>query len=303
MKGSEGMMQSCAAWMLAFTALFGSSQASEVVATVNGEPIYRSEVASQIKRALQGRHVADDVRQKLESETLQQLINQQLVLKYLVRKGIAASDQDVDLAISRLKQNLGRQEKTLEDYFEFTGMDEELLRRYFRWQISWQAFLDGYLTDENLQRYFKQHQREFDGSELRVAQILWKADGPDEIKAALVKAEAVRRQLEQGELTFADAAVKYSQAPSAADGGVQGWIKRQEPMPEAFTVAAFQLKVGQVSPPVTTSFGVHIIKCLEEKPGQRQWEQARDELRKAVTRFLFVWAANREREEAEIELK
>jgi parvulin-like peptidyl-prolyl isomerase len=260
-------------------------------------------VATQIRRALQGRKVADEVRQKLESETLQQLINQQLVLNYLEGKGIAASDQDVDLAISRLKQNLGRQEKTLEDYFETTGMDEELLRRYFGWQLSWQAFLDGYLTDENLQRYFKQHQREFDSTELRVAQILWKADAAAEIKAAVAKAEVVRGQLEQGELTFAEAAAKHSQAPSAADGGVLGWIKRHEPMPEAFSMAAFQLKVGQVSPPVTTSFGVHLIKCLEEKPGQRPWEEARDELRKAVTRFLFVWAANRERGEAEIELK
>ncbi len=178
--------------LLACLTAVPADQQREVVATVNGQPIYQAQVASQIKRALNGRDVPHDVRQRLESETVQQLINQQLVLDYLQRKGKAASDQDVDLAVSRLKQNLGRQAKTLEEYYEITGLDEDLLRRYFRWQISWQRLLDGYLTDENLQRYFKDHRREFDGTELRVAQILWKAGDADEMKAAGEKAKRLR---------------------------------------------------------------------------------------------------------------
>jgi parvulin-like peptidyl-prolyl isomerase len=275
----------------------------EIVATVNGRPIYHVQVASQIQRALRGRDVPNDVRKRLESETVHQLINQQLVLDYLQRQGKAASDQDVDLAVSRLKQNLSRQERTLADYFEVTGMDEELLRRYFRWQISWQRFLDGYLTDENLQRYFADHRRDFDGTELRVAQILWKAADPDELKVAGEKAKRLRDEIVRGDLAFAQAATQHSQAPSSADGGKQGWIKRREPMPESFSKAAFGLKVGEVSAPVETSFGVHLIQCLEEKPGERTWEDARDDLRKAVTRYLFSWAANRERERAEVVVK
>jgi len=286
--------------LLACLTAVPADQQREVVATVNGQPIYQAQVASQIKRALNGRDVPHDVRQRLESETVQQLINQQLVLDYLQRKGKAASDQDVDLAVSRLKQNLGRQAKTLEEYYEITGLDEDLLRRYFRWQISWQRLLDGYLTDENLQRYFKDHRREFDGTELRVAQILWKAGDADEMKAAGEKAKRLRAEIVRGDLTFAQAATKHSQAPSSADGGKQGWIKRHEPMPESFSRAAFQLKVDEVSVPVETSFGVHLIQCLEEKSGERNWEDARDELRKAVTRYLFSWAASRERERAEV---
>jgi parvulin-like peptidyl-prolyl isomerase len=297
------MLRICVATVVTFCAIAVQGQEGEVAATVNGKPIYRKEVAMHIEQALAEREVADDVRQQLEAETLQQLIKQQLVLEYLEGKNMAASTRDIDLAISRLEQNLLRQEKTLDDYFEQTGMNRNLLRRQFRWQISWQRFLEAYLTDENLQRYFTQHRRDFDGTELRVAQIFWKVTEPGELKQVVEQARRVREQLQNGELTFAEAAAKYSQAPTAADGGVQGWIKRHEPMPEAFSKTAFALKVGQVSAPITTNFGVHLIQCLEEKAGQRSWESARYELQKAVTRYLFTWAAGHERSKAKIEVQ
>jgi parvulin-like peptidyl-prolyl isomerase len=71
-------------------------------------------------------------------------------------------------------------------------------------------------------------------------------------------------------------------------------------MHESFSRAAFALKEQEVSPPVITPFGVHLIRCAEINPGQRTWQDARQALTAAVTRYLFDWAAEKERSKAEI---
>ena len=73
-------------------------------------------------------------------------------------------------------------------------------------------------------------------------------------------------------------------------------------MPEAFGQAAFALEPGAISPPVVTEAGVHLIQCVEIKPGSRTWQEVRGELEPTVTRYLFRWAADRQRPQARIEI-
>jgi parvulin-like peptidyl-prolyl isomerase len=137
---------------------------------------------------------------------------------------------------------------------------------------------------------------------MRVSHLLLKAPANDEPAAwqALEKQAAeIRGQL--GELPFADAVRKFSQAPTAESGGDLGFIERRRPMPEAFSKAAFALEVGEVSPPVRTSFGVHLIRCEEIQPGEQPWTSARAELRDAVTNYLLDWLATRRAKDAVIE--
>jgi parvulin-like peptidyl-prolyl isomerase len=205
--------------------------------------------------------------------------------------------------MGRLAKRLARTGKSLEQYCREQDLDRDGLRRLLRWQIGWQGFLQRYLTDENLRKYFREHRREFDGTQLRIAQILLKVDPPDDEaarQATVERAETLRQQILAGDMSFADAARKYSQAPSADQEGDIGFISRREPMHESFSRAAFALQPGQVSPPVLSPFGVHLICCLEEQNGQREWDQAREELDEAVREYLFQWAAQQERTRAKI---
>jgi parvulin-like peptidyl-prolyl isomerase len=72
-------------------------------------------------------------------------------------------------------------------------------------------------------------------------------------------------------------------------------------MPEDFSRAAYALKPGEVSEPLLTSFGVHLISILEEKPGAKTWRDVEAELRPAVTLYLFRWIADKERKTTRIE--
>ena len=113
----------------------------------------------------------------------------------------------------------------------------------------------------------------------------------------------MQREIQSSELTFADAAKQYSQTPTAASGGDIGYISRHQPMPEPFSRAAFALDKGQMSPPVASPAGVHLIQCLDVKPGEKTWQHARAELERAVTQYLFQWVADQERPGATIEIK
>lgn len=278
---------------------------SVVVATVDGQPITAGELQREVDRAVKTGELPPAARPAVRAAALNQLIDRRLVAAYLKQNGLSARPQEVEREMQRIRARLQQQAVTLDQYLQRAGLTSEELRRSVEWEIGWPRFMEQYLTDENLARFFQQHRREFDGTEIAVAHILVRVDSPDDPRSresAVAAAEQLRRRIEAGELTFAEAARQHSAAPTAADGGRIGFIGRREPMPESFSQAAFALEPGQISPAVATSFGVHLIQCLEIKPGSKRWQDVRDQLVPAVTQHLFHWAAERQRPQTKIEI-
>lgn len=280
------------------------SETRPVAARIDGEPVSAVEVQTELRRAYGERPIAEGERQRLFRAALDQVIDRRLILAQLARTGQAASGQDIDLALAQFEKDLQSQNLTLEQHLQQVGLILDDIRRSLAWKLSWQRYLARHMTDENLQKYFERYRREFDGTQLRVAQILLKlpADADESaVAAAKTRAADLKQQIAKGQLTFADAARQHSQAPTARQGGDIGWIERRRPMPEDFSRAAYTLKKGEVGEPRVSSFGVHLITVLEEKPGPLTWRDAESELRPAVTLYLFRWLADKEREQAKIE--
>jgi peptidyl-prolyl cis-trans isomerase C len=277
---------------------------ARVLATVDGVDITTADVDREIAIAFPNRTIEPGAREALQKQTADQLIRRELVLRYLRETRQAASPMDVDLAFERLKKQLDEREESLENYLRSKKLDENSLRRMLVWQIGWGRFLEKYLTDENLQSYFDKHRREFDGSVIHVAHILFPVNATGDLKdriAVQQRASDVLNELRSKKIEFAEAAQRYSSGPSRDMGGDIGWINRREPMPEAFSKAAFALEPGQISEPIETPFGLHLIRCLEIKQGSKNWSDVRAELEPAVTEYLFNWAAEQVRSKAKIE--
>ena len=275
-----------------------------VSARVNGEAVAAAEVDREIRQAYGDRKFEGAEQQQVFQAALAQVIDRRLVLAHLTASGQAATSQDLDFATAQFEKDLKSQELTLEAHLKQVGLTREDFRRSLAWKLSWQRYVEKQLTDENLQKFFERYRREYDGSELRVAQILFKLPAEADaaaIAAAKEKAAGLRAEIAAGKFAFAAAAKQHSQAPSAAAGGDIGWIERRRPMPEEFSKLAYSLKPGEVSPPLASPFGVHLITVLEVKPGKRTWQDAAGELRPAVTLYLFRWIADQERAKAKIE--
>lgn len=91
--------------------------------------------------------------------------------------------------------------------------------------------------------------------EVRSSHILLKTR-PEAVK--------IKKQIENGEITFEDAAKEYSLCPSGQNGGDLGFFTRQQ-MVQQFSETAFDLRPGQISDPVGTKFGWHIIKTVDRR--------------------------------------
>ena len=121
-----------------------------------------------------------------------------------------------------------------------------------------------------MDRYFQEHRRDYHGTEYPSPTSCSMSNRQTTLRlgdTAVAAAGQLRQRIVAGELTFAEAARQHSTAPTAADGGRIGFIGRRQPMPESFSQAAFALEPGAISPCFITTFGVHLIQCLEIKPG------------------------------------
>lgn len=274
----------------------------QVVATIDGEPVLAAEALREFEQAYGKSKISDEQKPQLLERALAQVIDRRLALRRLVALGQAASQADVEQAFSRLQKQLADQNIQPEEHYERIGMTQGQVRQNLLWTLSWQKYLAAQLTDENLARYFEQHRTDFDGTQLKVKHILLPSEAGDAAgrQAALAKAAEIRTQIAAGKLTFSGAAKMHSSGPSAKLGGDLGWIERHQPMPEPFSAAAFALELGEVSQPVTTTFGIHLLQVIEAKAGERTWQDAAGELRPAMTVHLFRWLADKERMSAKV---
>jgi parvulin-like peptidyl-prolyl isomerase len=277
---------------------------SVIAATAQGRQIPLTQLERELAVVVKDRKLSADAKTALQKQVLQHAVDRRLVMHWLVTTNEAASPQDVELLMGRLQKKLDNEGIKLADFLRQQGQTEGQFRDQQWWELSWQKYLDKHLTAATLQKYFDKNRRDFDGTELRVAHILLPATTgakADDIAKLKMQAAAIRDDIVAKKLTFADAAKQHSKSPTAAKGGDIGWIQRHEPMPESFSTAAFELQADEVSQPVETAFGVHLIQCLEVKSGQRTWQDAAEELRPAVIHYLFRWIADKERPAAKIE--
>ena len=104
-------------------------------------------------------------------------------------------------------------------------------------------------------------------AQVKARHILFKASTDAEYAEALKKAQDLRAKLVKG-LDFAKAAEQYSDDPSAKGrGGDLGWFDAPK-MVKEFSDAAFKLKKGEISEPVKTQFGIHLIQLEDSKPAE-----------------------------------
>jgi parvulin-like peptidyl-prolyl isomerase len=275
-----------------------------VVARVNGQPIYRAEVDRAIAAALRGQQVDPRQLPLLRASALAELIDARLVQDYINRAQLGASREEVDVALAELKARLKEQSVDFQQFLAQTNHTEISLRRQLEWQVGWGKYLRQRITEGTLETAFQRYRRQLDGTQLRVSHILLRpvqAGEGTSLEQEIRKAEAIRREILAGRITFAEAAARDSSGPSRRQGGDLGYIPRHGLMVEAFADAAFRLKVGEISPPVVTSFGVHLITVTDEKPGEKTLAEVRDQLQPLLAQQLLEDLVRKQREEARVE--
>ncbi len=251
--------------------------ASEVVATVNDEPITRSELniaVDQMENRMmrQGKKVDESQKATMEKEALDSLIRTELLYQAGLKAGAGADKARVDKQFSTYRQRFSSQAE-FDKMLDHFGMTQQDLRREIKRSLTIRKYMDQVtasvkVPEKELKAYYKDHPKVFTHPEqVRASHILVQVKNMKDEKeknAAKKKIEAIQARLKKGE-DFAALARKMSDCPSSKKGGDLGYFARGQ-MVKPFEDAAFALEPGQMSPIVETRFGYHIIKLTDKKP-------------------------------------
>jgi len=243
----------------------------KVVATVNGENISQKEVNQMLNRF--GNQVPKEQLPAITKQIIDGLITQKLIMQFIRDSKIEVSQAEIEKELNKvredIKSNPGLEGKTLEQVLETHGSSIDNLKSEIVISLSLEKHLGKDIDDKKIKAYFDENKAAYDGSERRASHVLvdtreMKTDA--ELAQALEKIKKIKAEVDSGK-DFAEVAKQHSDCPSKDKGGDLSFFKRKGQMVEPFAAAAFALKVGQVSDPVKTPFGYHIIKVTEIKKG------------------------------------
>lgn len=273
---------------------------------------FYSQMGQNFQQMLQGTTGAR-FKLRLKSNVVQSLIRQAILNQEIKERRIksptAKVKEQFQNQYNALLQRYGMTEEDLKERLkayqmtlpQFKEQIKESIRQQLKQEILKRVVVgDIKPSDGELKQYFQDHKDEY--------------SQPEKIKARHIllnsqtKAEKVRKLLEEG-ADFAKLAKKYSQDKSNKDqGGDLGWFSRGKMVPE-FEEVAFSLKIGEVSDPVKTKFGYHIIKLVDRKEAEdKTFEDVKEEVKKDHVkkekdkRFEEWYKETREKSDIQIKL-
>jgi len=212
----------------------------------------------------------------LERQVLERLVLTRLQVARAESAGVEATDQDVDAAIGRIAEGNQLTVDQLRQQLAQTGQTFPEFRESIRQEVLIQRLRQSYA-----QGRISVSEAEVDaalaaqggvGQQYRLANILVALpDGatPEQIATGQQKIDGIKALLEKGEMDFAAAAVRYSDAPNALEGGDLGWRGRDE-IPPAFVPVLADMQAGQVVGPIRGSSGFQLIRLLEIRDAAAQ---------------------------------
>lgn len=257
-----------------------AAQLDSIVAIVDDDVIVRSELEQEMARLLaqidtsQVRLPPQDV---LEQQVLERLIVTRLQLQAAEQAGIRVDDQTLAKAIDNIAANNNLTLAELRDAMEADGMSFNSFREQIRQEIvlgrlrNQEVINRISVTDQEIDNFLASEQKSTSGrTEYRLSHIRVstpEAATPDEIRRAREKAERLVQQLRSG-ADFAELAMTYSDGHQALEGGDLGWRKTSE-LPTLFADLVDTMERGDVSDPIESTSGFHIIKLEDYKGGSK----------------------------------
>jgi peptidyl-prolyl cis-trans isomerase C len=291
----------------------------DAAAMVNGQSIAMSELQTAVRNVvmqngMDGENL-DTFMGQFGPRILDQLIDGELLFQAAEKSDFKPSQEEVDNAFAELS---GRYEvaEEFQAEMESRGFTEASLKANIAKQLTIQKFVEGTIVtkavvpEETVREAYDQNPQNFSSQEeVKASHILINsAEGdPQEKKdEALKKANDIAAKAKADGADFATLAREHSQGPSAPSGGDLGFFSKGR-MVKPFEDVAFSMKVNEVSDPVLTQFGYHIIKVIDRKEGSTaSFEEVNDsiaqDLKNRMINELIGVQLSQLREEATIEL-
>ncbi len=264
-----------------------SLPADQVVARVNGEAVSMAEFSLGFNQLKAQQDEILSKNPKLTNQLKIRALNEALILTLLrqeaAKKQLRIAKEEVEGRLSNWKdgyppggfEEMLRKQNTTEEFLRKRIADQLLIEKITETLFGTETMV----SDEELQAYFKQHSDEF----IRPVRV----HAYQIVVPTQEEASKIRQEIVAGQITFESAARKYSLSPDAAKGGDLGFFSKDEKI-SAFN-KAFALSVGEVSSPIQSQYGVHLLKVIEKQPSKKlAFAEAKDDIVRALKKVKEV---------------
>lgn len=270
-----------------------------IAATVNGEVITLLDLEKagkpQVDKELSTTLKRERARAKRDilTSVLDQLIVRTLQIQRAAELRLSVSEAEVSTAI----ENIMRGNSLTEDMLTRALTEQGLTMEAYRAQISEQILFSKLMqqeirariavTPEEIEAYYQDHEQDYHRPErIRVRHLLVKVGteaGEDEFQAAREEINDILAQSREGQ-NFIDLIRTYSPQTMQGEESLSGWLKRGEFLKELEDVA-FSLPVGEVSDPIRSQAGFHLLQVAEkEEASQLAVETVSDSIKESLLR-------------------
>ncbi len=268
-----------------------------VAATVNGVEIGEKAVTAYIENFRTSGGLEDDddwgqwlvdsdyTVEDIRTQVIEYYISQQLLRQAAEENDVTFDSDEIDSQIESMRSYY-ESDEAWEEALQSAGMTEDSYRSLLELSALEEGLMEVVITtedpsDEDILTYGEMYAQAYDGAK-KSSHILFASDDED-------TAQEVLDQINAEEIDFADAAEQYStDTASASDGGNVGWDALTSFVDE-YQSALDELEEGEVSGLITSSYGIHIIKCTEvfTAPDElTSTDQLPDEFIETITSYL-----------------
>ncbi|WP_280538763.1 peptidylprolyl isomerase [Chromohalobacter sp. 11-W] len=295
--------------LMALTPLVALAQPQpldRIVAVVNKDAIMQSQLedrVAQVSQQMARRNVPVPDKEDLRRQVLDRMIVEQIQLQMADRANVSIDDTQLNAAVRDIAENNDMTLDEFADSLEQDGMSlaavreqvrrEMLLRQVQQSQVASRVNI----TDREVDRYLDQ-QGESSDTAYHLAHILVslpESPTPEQVEQAQTEARDLYRQLQNG-ADFQQLATADSDGEQALSGGDLGW-RRGDRLPTIFADVVPQLADGEVSEPVRSPSGFHLVKRIETRGSQGEQKTVVTE--NQVRHILIGTNPNRNDEQAE----
>ena len=252
-----------------------------VAAVVNDGVVLRSELQEQmslVSERLKAQGLEMPPADVLRQQVLERLILQELQIQRAQRAGIRVNDENLNQALAEVAQRNNISLAQLPAALASQGVDygayRETVRREMTIQVLQQRDVIQRInvSPRELEQFLeKQKSRPSELNEYNLSHILVAVPQeatPQQLEEATRRAEDVVQRARQGE-DFARLAVAYSNSQTALEGGALGWRRGPE-IPTVLADLVVGLKPGEISAPLRTPSGYHIVRLNEVRGADQQ---------------------------------
>jgi parvulin-like peptidyl-prolyl isomerase len=269
----------------------------QIVVRVNDRLITQSEFDRRLAMAAKAPNRATSDAAELQKSVLEDLIREKLLEERAKEMAVAATDEEVEAAVARVKAqyNLTTDEE-FDKALAQSGMTRDDLKRQMRQTITLQKVIGRdiasqmNLTDDQLRLEYERKKEQFYAvpESAHVAEIVLKfSPGDGEARQrSVVEIEAIRARVKTG-TSFADLAKQVSQGNTKDKGGDLGTVSKGE-LVEALDAAVFVTPAEEYPAPALLSDSIHLFRVTDRKPaGFKPFSEVKEDLRKRISDDLY----------------